>query len=69
MQNTLSGPRGNDSFRRSNSAALLLDLEELLTDQLRVLGGASYRRRLEIESELSDVRRQLERLGFAPSRW
>jgi hypothetical protein len=59
----------NESFRLSNSPALLLDLEELLTDQLRLVGGASYRRRLDLEAELSGVRRQLERLGFAPSRW
>jgi hypothetical protein len=48
--------------------ALLLDLEELLTEQLSLVGEAAYRRRLEIEAELADVRRQLARLGFTPSK-
>ena len=45
---------------------LLLALEELLSEQLRLSEGASYRQRLEIELELSVVRRHLERLGFPP---
>ena len=52
----------------SDTAALLVDLEERLSEQLRLLGGASYRQRLEIEAELSDIRRELERLGFAHSK-
>jgi hypothetical protein len=50
------------------SAALLFDLEELLIEQLRLFGDESYRQRLQIEAELSEVRRELERLGFAPSK-
>jgi hypothetical protein len=46
----------------------LLDLERLLKEQLDLLGGAAYQRRLEIDAQLSDVRRELERLGFAPSK-
>jgi hypothetical protein len=45
--------------------ALLLDLEELLL-QIRSLGRASYRRRLEIEAEISAIRRDLTRLGYEP---
>jgi hypothetical protein len=48
--------------------ALLLDLEELLIEQLRVLGGASYRQRLEIEDQLAEVRRELKRLAFQRSK-
>jgi hypothetical protein len=48
-------------------AAALIDRQEALTEQYRGLGEASYRRRLEIESELSAIRRDLARLGSAPS--
>ncbi len=48
--------------------AALIDRQEVLTDQYRCVGEASYRRRLEIESELSAIRRDLARLGFAPSK-
>jgi hypothetical protein len=44
----------------------LLDREDLLKAQLRCVGGSSHRRRLEIEAELSDIRRDLGRLGFTP---
>ena len=63
MQTTFSGPQRSRTSSPPNTAARLLDLEELLTEQLRLLGGASYRRRLEIEIELSEIRRDLERLG------
>jgi hypothetical protein len=46
-------------------AAALIDRQEALTEQYRCVGKASYRRRLEIEAELSAIRRDLERLGFA----
>jgi hypothetical protein len=39
----------------------------VLKEQLD-LGGATYQRRLEIEAQLSDVRGELERRGFAPSK-
>ena len=69
MHSTSSGPQWRERFSpRSHSAALLLDLERLLKEQLDLLGGASYQRRLEIDAQLSDVRRELERLGFAPSK-
>jgi hypothetical protein len=69
MQTTSSGPQRRGAFSpRSETAVLLLDLEELLIEQLRLLGGASYRQRLEIEAQLSEVRRELARLGFAPSK-
>jgi hypothetical protein len=45
---------------------LLLDLEDLLIEQLRLLGGGSSQQRLEIEAELSEIRRRLRSLGFAP---
>jgi hypothetical protein len=45
-------------------AAALLDREELLIEQVRCVSEASYRRREEIELELCDIRRELERLGF-----
>jgi hypothetical protein len=48
-------------------AATLLNREELLMEQCRP-GSASYRRQLEIEEELSEIRRDLARLGFASSR-
>jgi hypothetical protein len=67
MRTTSSGPqRSGGSFPRSDTAPLLLDLEELLIEQLA--GGASYGQRLEIEAQLSEVRRELARLGFAPSK-
>ncbi len=52
-------------------AAALIDREEALTEQYHSVGEPSYRRRLDIESELSAIRRDLARLGFAPSdvRW
>ena len=47
-------------------AANLHDREKQLTEQLRLASDASYRRRVEIEEELSEIRRQLERLGLPP---
>ena len=64
----MSGPQRNSTFLSSSDAlALLRDLEELLL-QLRSVGGSSYRRRLEIEAEISEIRHNLERLGFASSK-
>jgi hypothetical protein len=60
-----SGPR---RLKTTDTATLLFELEGLLTEQLRLFGGEPYRQRLEIEAELSEVRRQLERLGFPPSK-
>ena len=69
MHSTSSGPQWRGRFSpQSHGAALLLDLERLLKEQLDLLGGASYQRRLEIDAQLSDVRRELERLGYAPSK-
>jgi hypothetical protein len=45
-------------------AAALIEREETLVDELRLVHEASYRRRQEIELELSDIRRDLELLGF-----
>jgi hypothetical protein len=49
-------------------AADLLERKELLTEELRFASNASYRRRVEIEEELSEIRRELARLGFASSK-
>jgi hypothetical protein len=54
----------SDAFR----AAALLEREELLMERARWTGEASYRHRLEIEEELSDIRRDLARLGFGLSK-
>jgi len=40
----------------------LLDVEQLLSEQLGVLGGVSDRQRLKIEAELSEIRRELSPL-------
>ena len=48
-----SGPQRNKRIEYS----WLLDVEQLLSEQL--LGGVSDRQRLEIEAELSEIRRQL----------
>ena len=67
---TVSGPQWRQVFspRPDDASSVLRELEGLLVEQLRVLGGASYRRRLEIENELCEIRRELERLArFAPS--
>jgi hypothetical protein len=46
-------------------AAALSEREEMLIDEIRLAGETpSYRRRQETEAELSDVRRDLELLGF-----
>jgi hypothetical protein len=45
-------------------AAALIEREEMLIDEIRFVSEASYRRRQEIEVELSDIRRELERLGL-----
>jgi hypothetical protein len=55
------------SSQRPNTAPILLKLEELLSERLTVVGKEAYRRRLEIEAELADVRLQLARLGVEPS--
>jgi hypothetical protein len=53
---------------RPNTAPILLKLEELLREQLTLVGKEAYRRRLEIEAELADVHLQLARLGVEPSK-
>jgi hypothetical protein len=58
----------SEPFKTSDTAALLFELEGLLVEQLSLFGGESYRQRLEIEAELSEVRRELERLGFPTSK-
>ncbi len=45
-------------------AAALIEREEMLVDELRLVDEASYRLRQEIELELSDIHRDLELLGF-----
>jgi len=60
-------PRRDTPFSPpSEFVALLLDLEELLL-QFRSVGRASYRCRLEIEAEISAIRRDLARLGYEAS--
>jgi hypothetical protein len=56
------------SPQQPNTAPILLKLEELLSEQLTLVGKEAYRRRLEIEAELADVRLQLARLGVEPSK-
>ena len=48
-------------------AVALIDRQTVLKEQYRRVGEASYRLRLEIESELSSIRRDLARLGVAPA--
>jgi hypothetical protein len=55
-----AAPPPSDAFR----VAALIDREGILIDESRFLGEASYRRRQDIEVELCDLRRELERLGF-----
>jgi hypothetical protein len=45
-------------------AAALLEREALLSEEVRHLNGASYRRRCEIEEELAEIHRLLEELGL-----
>jgi hypothetical protein len=42
-------------------AAALIEREEMLVDEFLLVGEASYRRRQDIEVELSDIRRGLRR--------
>jgi hypothetical protein len=63
--------RSENTIRRSSvppsdatRAAALIEREEMLADEIRFVGEASYRRRQEIELELSDIRRGLELMGF-----
>jgi hypothetical protein len=42
----------------------LLDREARLLEEVRFLGPASYRRQLEIDAELLDIRDDLERLAW-----
>ena len=63
--------RSKHTIRRSfvrpsdaTRAAALIEREEMLVDEIRFVDEASYRRRQEIELELSDIRRDLELLGF-----
>jgi hypothetical protein len=44
--------------------AALLDREARLLEELRFLGPALYRRQLEIDAELLDIRDDLERLAW-----
>jgi len=55
-----SGPQRNRRIEYS----WLLDVEQLLSEQL--LGGVSDRQRLEIEAELSEIRRELAPLRSRP---
>jgi hypothetical protein len=59
---------GKPTESTSDTVALLRDLEALLVGQLCSLEATSYRQRLEIEAELSEVRRQLARVRVAPSK-
>jgi hypothetical protein len=66
-----SNIRSENTVRRSFApssnamrAAALIEREEILLDEFRLVGEASYRRRQDIEVELSDIRRGLELLGF-----
>ena len=50
-----SGPHRN----RRLEYCWLLDVEQLLSEQLGLLGGVSDQQRLEIEAELSEIRHEL----------
>jgi len=57
----LSGPQRNSRLLPPSEALnLLRDLEQRLVE-LRSIGAASYRRRLDIEAELSTIRHDLHR--------
>ena len=61
--------RSENTKRRSSvpdamRAAALIDREEMLVDEIRFVDEASIRRRQDIDLELSDIRRDLELLGF-----
>src|SRR5437870_164392 len=56
--------KGFSLVSEATRAAALLEREELLTSEARHLTEASYRRRAEIEEELAEIRRLLERLGL-----
>jgi hypothetical protein len=45
-------------------AAALIERGGMLIDEMRLVGEASYRRCEEIQVQLSDIRRDLELLGF-----
>jgi hypothetical protein len=49
-------------------SAALLEREELLNEEVRSSSDSSYRRRLEIDAELSQIRRELQGLGFPASK-
>jgi hypothetical protein len=71
MPNALPGGQvvgEKTSPQRADTAPILLKLEELLSEQLTLVGKEAYWRRLEIEAELADVRLQLARLGVEPSK-
>ena len=72
MKGSLPNPhRTHKSFAPPSDvmrAAALLERAELLTDQVRFASESSYRRQHQIEEELSEIRRELKRLGFPPSR-
>jgi hypothetical protein len=51
----ISGPQQN----RTLKYCWLLDVEQLLSEQLGLLGEISDRQRFEIEAELSEIRREL----------
>jgi hypothetical protein len=57
-------PPPSDAFR----AAALVEREELLMEHARCANESSYRHRMEIEEELSEIRRDLVRLGFGRSK-
>jgi hypothetical protein len=61
-------PASEPQRLRTSDTAALLFLEELLIERLRSFGGESNQQRLDIEAELSKVRRELERLGFPTSK-
>src|SRR5262249_11292409 len=57
-------PRAFSLVSEATRAAALFEREELLTEEVRHLTAASYRRRVEIEEELTEIRRLLEVLGL-----
>jgi hypothetical protein len=61
-------PTSEPQRLRGSDTAALLFFEELLIERLRLFGGESYQQRVEIEAELSNVRRELERLGLPASK-
>jgi hypothetical protein len=61
-------PASKPRTPRTSDTAALLFVEELLVERLLAFGAEPDQQRLDIEAELSKVRRELERLGLSTSK-